>query len=215
MDEHRPPALRASDVDRERTADGLRQAAADGRLTMEELDERLTSAYAARTRDELAELTADVIVPGDEAVTAPERRLPVRPGEGGTRWLFSVMGGVDRKGRWRVAEHLRLVNFMGGSEIDLNDAELSAQHTDVLVFSLMGGSTLWVPEGLNVEVSEFAFMGGNGVDLRDSRSDPEGPLLRVRLISIMGGTDIKRGRKRSRAERRHAKALERAHRPRD
>jgi hypothetical protein len=38
------PELRASDADRERTAETLRRAAAIGRLTMEELDERLDAA---------------------------------------------------------------------------------------------------------------------------------------------------------------------------
>jgi hypothetical protein len=101
---------------------------------------------------------------------------------------------------------------MGGADIDLNDAELTSRHTDMVVFSVMGGSDIWVPEGLNVEISDFAFMGGNDVDIRDGTPDPGGPVLHVRLISIMGGTDIRRGRKRSRAERRAAKAVERAQR---
>jgi hypothetical protein len=66
----------------------------------------------------------------------------------------------------------------------------------------MGGADIYVPEGLNVEVSDFALMGGNGVDIGDARPDPGGPVLRLKLISVMGGTDVKRGRKRSRAERR-------------
>ena len=66
----------------------------------------------------------------------------------------------------------------------------------------MGGSDIHVPEGLNVEVSDFAFMGGNDVDIGDPRPDPGGPVVHLRLISIMGGTDLKRGRKTSRAEKR-------------
>jgi hypothetical protein len=48
-------------------------------------------------------------------------------------------------------------------------------------------------------------MGGNGVDIGDARPDPGGPVLHLRLISIMGGTDVKRGRRKSRAERRAEK----------
>ena len=79
------------------------------------------------------------------------------------------------------------------------------------VFSLMGGSEVRVPEGLNVECSEFAFMGGNGITLGDSRPDPGGPTLHLRVISIMGGTDVKRGRKLSRAERKRQKHLHHGH----
>jgi hypothetical protein len=55
-----PPGLRASDADREATGERLRIAAMEGRLDAEELDERLSAAYAARWCSELAELTADV-----------------------------------------------------------------------------------------------------------------------------------------------------------
>ena len=79
---------------------------------------------------------------------------------------------------------------MGGADIDLNDAELTDDNVQMTVFSLMGGADVRVPEGLNVEVSEFAFMGGNGVKLGETRPDPGGPTLHIRVISIMGGTDV-------------------------
>jgi hypothetical protein len=193
------PELRASDADRERAADTLRRAAGLGRLTMDELDERLNAAYEARTRAELERLVVDVVAEDDDA---PTHRMPVRRGEGGARWLVAIMGGCDRRGRWRLSERVMSVNIMGGSDLDLNDAELAGEHVELTVFSLMGGSDIRVPEGLNVEVSDFAFMGGNGVDIGDARPDPGGPVLRLRLISFMGGTDVKRGRKKSRAEKR-------------
>jgi hypothetical protein len=200
------PELRASDADRELTAERLRDAAGEGRLTVEELEERLHAAYESRTRRELDALVADVVVPGEGARPA---RLPVRRGEGGTHWLVSIMGGRDRRGHWRVGRNLNVINVMGGSDLDLNDAELADDVVQMTVFSFMGGAEIRVPDGLNVEVSEFALMGGNDIKLGDERPDPGGPLLRLRVVSIMGGTDVKRGRKLTRAERR---ALKRAQR---
>jgi hypothetical protein len=55
--------LRASDADREATCERLRTAAVEGRLDPAELDERLSSAYAARWCSELTALTADVTPP--------------------------------------------------------------------------------------------------------------------------------------------------------
>ncbi|WP_031487765.1 DUF1707 SHOCT-like domain-containing protein [Streptomyces bicolor] len=52
--------LRASDADRDRVVQVLNSAAGDGRLTIEELDERVTAALSARTLGELAELTVDL-----------------------------------------------------------------------------------------------------------------------------------------------------------
>ena len=128
------------------------------------------------------------------------------------------MGGSDRKGHWRLAPAVTVVNIMGGAELDLNDAELSAPETTITVFSLMGGAGLWVPEGLNVEVSDFALMGGNDTKLGERHPDPGGPVVRLRLISIMAGADVKRGTKRAwreaRQERKRVKREAREHRRR-
>jgi uncharacterized protein DUF1707 len=193
------PALRASDADREHTAELLRRAAGEGRLEVDELEERLQIAYATRTQRELEALVADVVVPEDR-----ERlpRVPVKRGDAGTRWLVAVMSGHDRKGRWRVGANLNVINVMGGSDLDFNEAEFAEDVVTVTVFSLMGGADIHVPEGLNVEVSNFALMGGNSTDIGNERPDPGGPVLRLKLISIMGGSDVKRGPKLSRAERR-------------
>jgi hypothetical protein len=206
MTEHDPgpPALRASDADRERVAELLRDAGGDGRLDLEELDERLHAAYAARTHEELARLTADLGAPDMSPASRTGSRavgFTVRPGEGGARWLVSFMGGVTRKGRWRLSPNAMAVNVMGGSDLDLNEVELAAERVELTVFSLMGGSSIRVPHGLKVEVSEFALMGGNDVSIDDDKPAAATPVLHLRLLSIMGGTDVKRGPKPSRAER--------------
>jgi hypothetical protein len=199
-----PPALRASDADRERVAAVLREAGVDGRLDLDELDERLQAAYAARTHADLVPLTADLQrPPGIPVPSAGSREVgfAVRPGEGGARWLVSFMGGVTRKGRWRLSPNAVAVNVMGGSDLDLNEVELGAERVELTVLSLMGGSSIRVPHGLKVEVSEFAVMGGNDVAIDDETPPVPGPVLSLRLLSIMGGTDVKRGPKLSRAER--------------
>jgi hypothetical protein len=200
------PDLRASDDDRERTAEQLRQAASQGRITVDELEERLQAAYAARTQGELVPIVADLPALAER----PAGRVPVRRGEGGTRWLVSILGGHDRQGHWRIAPRLTVINIMGGSDLDLHEAELADDEVVITVFSLMGGAEIRVPEGLNVEVSQFAFMGGNGVELGPSHPDPGGPVVRIRMLSIMGGSDVKRGRRLTRAERRRER-LERRH----
>ncbi|HEX5191503.1 MAG TPA: DUF1707 domain-containing protein [Solirubrobacteraceae bacterium] len=219
-DQQRPPLpaspqpavgqLRASDADRERVADQLRQASGEGRLTVDELDERLNRCYAAKTVAELAQLTADVI-PGQAttAAAAPAGTVSIRPGPGGTGTIVSIMGGNDRAGRWRVASRLNVLNVMGGSDLDLTQAELSDSETTITVFSLMGGSDLRVPDGVEVHVTKFALMGGHDVKLSDAPVPPGAPVIKVRLFSIMGGGELRQGRKLSKAERRLEQARER------
>src|ERR1019366_4601656 len=80
-DPPRPPALRASDADRDRVVELLRAAVADGRLDPVEFDERLDGGGAGRPIDALAPLTADLIaVPGnDGARTLPLAGTPAEP----------------------------------------------------------------------------------------------------------------------------------------
>jgi Domain of unknown function (DUF1707)/Domain of unknown function (DUF4190) len=73
------PELRASDADREAAVERLHTAAMEGRLDADELEERLSQAYAARWCSELARLTADVTPPAPPpeplVFVEPERRV--------------------------------------------------------------------------------------------------------------------------------------------
>jgi Domain of unknown function (DUF1707) len=80
------PALRASDSDRERVAERLRQATAEGRLGPDELGERLEALFASRTYGELDRLVADL--PQEDPSRAPEpRAVPVPV------WVACVVSG--------------------------------------------------------------------------------------------------------------------------
>jgi hypothetical protein len=70
------PSVRASDAERDQSAEVLRAAFAEGRLTRAELDERLAAAYAAKTHADLRDLTGDL--PGAvRAEATAYDRLPV------------------------------------------------------------------------------------------------------------------------------------------
>jgi uncharacterized protein DUF1707 len=69
MEDIRPTRIRAADADRERVATTVQTAGSEGRLTLDEVEERLTRVYAARFTDELAALTTDL-----------PRPAPPRPG---------------------------------------------------------------------------------------------------------------------------------------
>jgi hypothetical protein len=69
--------IRASDTDRDVVVDALREAYAEGRLTQDEWDERMSAAYASRTWGQLRELTADLPVQPVLGADVPGRQLPV------------------------------------------------------------------------------------------------------------------------------------------
>lgn len=124
--------LRASDADREQTAERLRKAAAEGRLLAEELEQRLGVAFAARTYGELDALVADL--PDERPMPARSRAaVPIRGPVGllaavcvcavavalvalvitgtvliGGAWIFFVMWFFGGRGaRHRAVRHRR------------------------------------------------------------------------------------------------------------
>jgi hypothetical protein len=211
------PPLRASDAEREQTVEALRQAVTEGRLSVEELEERLQAAYTVPTRRELELLIADVSMHsiaarGTTALARSSGPPAVREGPGGTGWVVSIMSGHDRRGRWRIARRCTVINVMGGSDLDLCDVELSDSVTHLNVYSLMGGSQIRVPDGVDVHVARVALMGGNDVRLGDEVPPPGAPQIRIRLVSVMGGSNVRRGRRLSRAERRQERELRKAER---
>jgi hypothetical protein len=98
-----PHRLRTSDAEREQVATILRAAMAEGRLTLEEGSERLTAVYAAKYRDELGPLTADLPDGGRQALAhTPEARAATRRESRG-RVGFVVFVGLVLTGIWALS----------------------------------------------------------------------------------------------------------------
>lgn len=178
-----PPDVRVSDAERDAVADRLRGAGADGRLTLEELADRLDRLFGARTAGDLEPLTSDL--PVRTAGTAPATAEPRR------RWSLSLIGGADRKGRWRVPRRGTWLTLIGGPDLDLHDATLEGDDTELTIVTLIGGGDVIVPEGVAVELSGFTLLGGDDVKLDGDPPPPGAPLIRVRSFGLIGGTDVK------------------------
>jgi hypothetical protein len=188
------PELRVSDADREATVMRLRDAGGEGRLTLEELADRVEQADAARTRGDLDALTADLPATAARAVSLPDAPRKER------RWIVAIMGGEQRKGRWRPARRTNAIAVMGGVDIDLREAEL-ADGAEILAIPFMGAVSVTVPEGVSVELSGFALMGGNSGPDDKVLPLPNSPIVRVRAFSLMGGVVVERKKSRTRSRR--------------
>jgi hypothetical protein len=188
--------VRASDAEREAVGERLRDAAAEGRLTLEELADRSDAAYGGTDRAELDRLVADL----------PAKPAPRESERGPRRWFFGVMGGDDLAGPMRLAGTCTIVNLMGGTDLDLSQARIEGGELTLRVVSIMGGSTIRVPHGVHVERTGLSLMGGDDVDpSEEPLPPPDAPVIRIRVFNLMGGNDIKRGPRRGRAQptRRH------------
>ncbi|MFD5513493.1 DUF1707 domain-containing protein [Streptomyces sp. NPDC059761] len=209
MTDERPekplPELRASDADRDRVVERLRDAVAEGRIDMEEFEERLEVAYTSKTYAELEPLTRDLPAPGGHpmplAASAPapaaaDGSWASRIGGGGVPASASaavaVMSSFQRKGTWTVPPRLDAVAFWGSGELDLREANFAEREVVINCIAIMGGIQITVPPGVEVDVRGFGFMGAF-----DQRGDTAGPVapgaprVVVTGLAFWGGVEIK------------------------
>lgn len=206
------PELRASDADRDRVAEALREAVAEGRLDMEEFEERLEATYRARTYGELEPITRDLPSPG---VTAPPISLRKEPeesggwgerivGGGGTSsWAVAVMSGFQRKGRWTAPKRFTCFAFWGGGEIDLREADFADREVEINCVAIMGGMNVIVPPGVEVVVRGIGIMGGFDHRQEGVPGDPGAPRVVITGLAFWGGVGVER--KLTRADRQRLK----------
>ncbi len=126
------------------------------------------------------------------ATTPPSAAAPGPSGRKPVRWMVAVMGGSNRRGRFRAVGQINAVAVMGGHEIDLREAEIEGGELTINIFSLMGGSNVYVPDSVDVEVGGFSVMGGHEEVGADNPPRPGSPVIRIRVWSLMGGASVYR-----------------------
>jgi class 3 adenylate cyclase len=176
-------AQRVADADRDRTVTALREHVVEGRLTLDEFSERVGLALEAKTRGELDHVMADL-----PAAAIKEPSTSVRKPR---RWHVAIMSGHSTKGRWRISGKTNVVAVMGGADMDLRRAEIDGPEVDITAVAFWGGVKIIVPEGFDVELRGFSFMGGRSMRLRDVPRVPGSPRIVVRAFSCMAGIEIR------------------------
>lgn len=198
-------------ADRERAIELLSRAFASDRLEMDELDRRLADVYRARCWADLDRLLVDPADPSHSL--EPEDAAPriARGDAVPSRGVaVGIMGGFDRSGPWVVPRQMRITALMGGVSLDLSQARISEGVTRLEIFAMWGGVDIIVPDGLRVEVTGMAVMGGFGVKGGGVAEDPSVPVLRVSGLAFMGGVEVRRKSRGRRSEKAYRKALDRA-----
>lgn len=189
--------LRVSHAERDKVAEILREAAGDGRLNLDELDQRLEAAYAARTYADLVPITFDLPVKGEQpqqvARAAESSLVTSGPAYEKRRVIFS---GLDRHGDWVVPEHLVVVAIFGGVLLDLREARFAAREVVVTINAYMGGATIIVGPHINVVIDGTGVMGGYSgpSGLVESELDENSPTVRINGLAIFGGVSVERKR---------------------
>ena len=185
--------LRASDADREQVMTVLTTAFAEGRLTRDEHDERVSQVMAARTFDDLVPVTHDLVVvaPPRPAEAAAQTRFAVdtRSADATPDWMVAVFGGVNRTGRWRLRRRSQALALFGGMDLDLRNAVFEDQVVEISGLWCFGGMDVKVPAGIEVRDQIVGIFGGS--DVRDvGEPQPGAPTLVVKGLALFGGVSI-------------------------
>ena len=198
-------ALRVSHEDRDQVAEALRVAAGDGRLSSDELDERLERALTARTYDDLAVLVADLPPAGHALAPVPGTQLPGTqlPGP-----LAAVLGGgvapapakelikihvtsghSQRVGRWTVPARMDLNARSGHIKLDFTEAVITQPtlHIDAAVSS--GHIVMITRPGIAVDMDDVSVRSGQ-VKVRAPWGDGVPVSLRITVAGKCGSGHI-------------------------
>jgi hypothetical protein len=171
---------RISDQDREQAVLSLRDDLLAGRLTLDEFSERVEIAYRARIGQDLVRVRHDLPELGSTTVGSGRRQK---------RLTIAFFGSVIRRGRLRLRRRTLVISAFGDVDLDLREAEMHDPRVAVKIFVACGNVDLYVPEGINVEVSGTIIFGRLREWGRDVvRADT--PTVSVRSLGCIGTVDV-------------------------
>ena len=174
--------LRASHEDRDRVVELLRVSAGDGRLTAEELDERLELAMTARTYGELAKLVADLPAPG--SVVVPTASAPAAKAKDVVR-IDCRSGHVRRADQWVVPQRLEVKVTSGHVMLDFTRAIIMQPSLRIDLDVRSGHVVLVTKPGIIVDTDDVAIRSGH-VKVREPWGTGGPILLRIDVAGKVG-----------------------------
>jgi len=188
-----PGQLRASHEDRDKVVELLRVAAGDGRLTAEELDQRLEVALTARTYAELAVLTVDLPATGAAGPPAagplPEPKDLVR--------IQCGAGNAVREGTWLVPRGMETNITSGNVRLDFTEAVITGRTLRIDADIRSGNLVLITKPGVVVDTDDVTVRSGN-IRIKSPWGAGTPEILRIEISGkVRSGNIVARPRYRS------------------
>ena len=178
--------LRASHDDRDKIVEQLRVAAGDGRLTSDELDQRLEQALTARTYGELAKLIADL--PASAAGGLGLSTAHAKPKD-----LIRIdcrSGNAKRDGRWMVPQRIEVKVTSGSVVLDFTQAVINRPVVRIDAEVRSGNLQLITRPGIVVDADEVTVRSGN-IRVKTPWQPDVLEILRIEVSGKVGSGNIK------------------------
>ena len=171
--------LRASHEDRDRVVELLRVSAGDGRLTADELDERLELALTARTYGELARLVSDLPAAAGSAASAPAPRAKE------VMRIDCGSGHTVKNGRWTVPQRIEARIQSGQLKLDFTQAVINQPSLQIDAEVSSGHIILITRPGIVVDTDDVAVRSGH-VRVRAPWGPDVPEVLRIEVSGKVG-----------------------------
>ena len=185
-------SLRAPHADRDQVVDTLQAAAGDGRLTPEELDERLELALNAKTYAELEVLLRDLPAAGTApgaAVLASRAAAAAAANRKDLITMHYTSGHGERRGRWIVPSRMDLKVSSGHITLDFTQAVISEPVLRIDAKVSSGHLVLITRPGIVVDTDNVSVRSGH-VKVRAPWGEDVPVLLRIDLSGTCGSGHI-------------------------
>lgn len=197
MERPDPARLRISDEDRHKVTEVLRLAAGEGRIDLDELDERLEATYAAKTYADLVPITSDLPASSVALPAVPHVSGVVHPPVPAVTTYESsiaVVGETKRRGQWIVPPEHSAFATLGTVQLDLREAAFTAREVTINAYAILGEVKIIVNAHTRVFVDGVAVMAQFGEDKEKVPAEltAESQIVRVRGVSVMGNVSVQR-----------------------
>lgn len=188
-----------NDNDRDRAAKALERQVGLGRLTLGEFSDMSGRIWESETVEQLNAILA-------EAGALPEKGRPIMAEEADSQAVIrressavtirnvgpvkGWMDDVERKGRWDLTDGAEVFTLMGDIYLDLREAIIDSEVTDLKTHSVMGDTRILIPPGVRVELSGSRIMGA--LKTEEGRyAAPYGPIIRIQADTFIGDVKIR------------------------
>lgn len=173
----------------------LKQAYADGRITVETLERRLKDATGASDKEALLVLISDIPEPerngtyksksDEDQPWLYNERVPRE-----SQSFFAILGSANRTGRWQPAQTISCASILGHIKLDFREAEFPRDGIRINGGCIMGNIEITVPPGINVDLSGIPLLGS--MDNKSGSGDSGAPSIAIKGIAILGSVEVKR-----------------------
>jgi hypothetical protein len=165
---------------REETIDQLTLNYSHGELSLEAFKRRLDQALDAETHNSLLSLTKDLDLVVDSTFMEHKKRelsfMTDSNAAVNEKKIINIFGSSNRQGTWDVPDEIGVLNILGDTTLDFDEAKFTSMTTRINVSSIFGSLKIYVPEGVNI-ISNVSCILANVKDKASYGKDADEPTI--------------------------------------